>query len=81
MTKLKITTHSGNEYETVVEEYDPVKINTDLNASELNTIVLGEVIISRIDVKSVVPVEEPIPVDVPVEETGATEEDISEEPT
>lgn len=60
MMKLKITTHSRNEYEATVEEYDPVKINTDLNAAELNTVVLGDVIVSRIDVKSVVPVEEDI---------------------
>ncbi|MEM5012057.1 hypothetical protein WKH57_15155 [Niallia taxi] len=58
MVKLKITTHSGNEYEATVEEYDPIKINTDLNAAELNTVVLGNVIVSRIDVKSVTPIEE-----------------------
>lgn len=58
MVKLKITTHSGNEYEAEVESYDPVKVNTDLNAAELNTVVLGNVILSRIDVKSVTPIEE-----------------------
>jgi hypothetical protein len=50
---LHIITHSGKEYETEVETYDPVKINADTNNLELNTVLIGDVILSRIDVKGV----------------------------
>jgi hypothetical protein len=50
---LNIITHSGKEYETEVETYDPVKINEDTNNLELNTVLIGDVILSRIDVKGV----------------------------
>lgn len=53
MTTLIIITHSGNEYETDVENYDPVKLNEDMNSMELNTVLIGDVILSRIDVKGV----------------------------
>lgn len=52
---LKILTHSGNEYTAEVEVYDPSQINSDLNDNSLNTVVFGEIILSRIDVKSIVP--------------------------
>jgi hypothetical protein len=41
------------EYEVEVEEYDPIKINSELNNNEINTVVIGDVILSRIDVKNV----------------------------
>jgi hypothetical protein len=50
---LNIITHSGKEYETEVDNYDPVKINEDTNNLELNTVLIGDVILSRIDVKGV----------------------------
>jgi hypothetical protein len=50
---LRIITHSGMEYEVEVEEYDPIKINGELNNNEINTVVIGDVILSRIDVKNV----------------------------
>lgn len=53
MIRLTIITHSGPEYETEVESYDPVKINEDTNNLELNTVLIGDVILSRIDVKGV----------------------------
>ena len=53
MIILKIITHSGMDYEVEVEDYDPVKINEELNNNEINTVVIGDVILSRIDVKNV----------------------------
>ncbi|MED4052930.1 hypothetical protein P4654_01990 [Niallia taxi] len=53
---LKIQTHSGSEYEATVQEYNASEINEKLNSNEVNTVAFGEIILSRIDVKSVVPV-------------------------
>jgi hypothetical protein len=50
---ILVSTHTGKEYEINVETYDPIKINEDLNNPEVNTIVIGDVIIARIDVKSI----------------------------
>ena len=58
MIKLTITTHSGSEFHAEVAEYNPVQINDDLNNNTINTVVFGDVIISRVDVKSVVKVTE-----------------------
>lgn len=52
---LTILTHSGNNYEVSVETYNAEEINEKLNNDTLNTIVLGDVILSRIDVKTIVP--------------------------
>lgn len=54
--KLKIVTHSGNEYAVEVAIYDPIQVNEDLNNREINTVAFGEIILSRIDVKAVVPI-------------------------
>lgn len=79
--KLKIKTHSGSEYEVEVQEYNAAEINEKLNRNDVNTVAFGDIIISRIDVKSVVPVEEPIVEEnPPTEETPPTEEDAPEEP-
>jgi hypothetical protein len=58
LTRLKITTHSGSEYLVTVENYDAAQVNDDLNNIEINTVVFGDVILSRIDVKAVVPIPE-----------------------
>lgn len=58
LIKLKITTHSGNEYEAIVDDYNAEQLNENLNNNEINTVVIGDIIISRIDVKAVVPTEE-----------------------
>lgn len=57
MTNLKIITHSGGEYSVQVDSYDPVQINSDLNNNEINTVAFADVILSRIDVKAVIPQE------------------------
>ncbi|PAD86663.1 hypothetical protein CHH55_16975 [Niallia circulans] len=56
--KLKIKTHSGGEFETEVEEYNPVEINDQINNSDILTILIGDKIFSRIDVKNVIPINQ-----------------------
>lgn len=80
MFKLKINTHSGEEYVANVEEYDPSTINEQLNKNEINTVAFGDIIVSRIDVRSVVPVEVPPNVEEPVVEEPPSEEPTVEEP-
>jgi len=56
--KLKILTHNSGEYETTVDEFDPLVLNEQLNDLNVNTVAIGNVILSRIDVKNVSVVEE-----------------------
>jgi hypothetical protein len=51
MIKLKILTHNSGEYQTEVETYDPVALNEQLNNMEVNTVVIGDLVLSKIDVK------------------------------
>lgn len=74
--KLKIKTHSGDEYITEVEKFNPVEINEQINRSGVITVLIGDKILAPIDIKSVVPVEVP-----PTEEEPVVEEPPSEEPT
>lgn len=60
MIPLKILTHSGGEYEAAVELFDPVLLNDQLNNNEINTVVIGDLIFSRIDVKTVAPIKEEV---------------------
>jgi hypothetical protein len=56
---LTILTHDGLTYENVqVESYDSVTLNEQLNNTEINTVVIGDLIFSRINVKSVVPADQ-----------------------
>jgi hypothetical protein len=55
---LTILTHDGLTYETTFENYNAVELNDQLNNGEVNTVVIGNLIFSRINVKSVVPTEE-----------------------
>ncbi|MBX9160052.1 hypothetical protein [Bacillus cereus] len=80
-TKLKVHTNAGKEIEIVTNDYDPIYLNEQLNNSNTITVVIGDYIFSRIDVKQVVPVkEEPKepeqpPVTEPPTEGGTTEPD------
>jgi len=56
LIRLKIITHSGAEYEASVEEYDAAQVNADLNDNQINTVAFGDIILSRIDVKAVIPI-------------------------
>lgn len=65
MIKLIVETHDGGKYEAEVESYDAAALNADLNDSSLNTVVLGDLVVSRINVKSVRPVEGTEEVSIP----------------
>lgn len=56
MQKVKIITQSGQEFEVEVESYDPVKTNEDINNNELITVLIGNLIFARIDIKNVFPI-------------------------
>ena len=58
MTKLKINTHSGSQYKAEVTNYNAAEVNEKLNRNDVNTVAFGDIIVSRIDVKSVAPIEE-----------------------
>ncbi|UQZ76858.1 hypothetical protein C2I17_21205 [Niallia circulans] len=75
MTLLKIKTHSGSEFEAEVQNYNAAEVNEKLNRNDVNTVAFGDIIVSRIDVKSVVPVEVP-----PIEEPPTEEDPIVDEP-
>ena len=70
MIKLKVLTHNSGEYETAVEEFDAASVNAQLNSNEVNTIVIGDLILSRIDVKVIhrLPEEGGLAEEVPAEE-------------
>lgn len=53
--KVKILTHNSGEYETEVEVFDAVEFDKKLNDINLNTILIGNINISRIDVKLIMP--------------------------
>jgi hypothetical protein len=58
LPKLRIVTHNSGEYETEVESFDPVEMNEQLNNIEVNTVVIGDLILSKIDVKVISPIKE-----------------------
>ncbi|OJD90335.1 hypothetical protein A9485_08875 [Bacillus cereus] len=84
--KLKVHTNGGKEIEIVTNDYDPIYLNEQLNNSNTITVVIGDYIFSRIDVKQVVPVkEEPKepeqpPVTEPEKPTNPVQPPITEEP-
>jgi hypothetical protein len=87
LSRVKVTTHSGESYETIIESYDPIKLNSDLNDIQLNTVLIGDVILAKIDVKGVFKlVDTPLPEepeevtdeDIPVEEAPPEEDQVDE---
>lgn len=58
MITLEISTHDGEVYKTTVEDYDAVALNEEMNDNTINTVVISDIIVSRINVKSVVPINE-----------------------
>lgn len=58
MIKLRIATHSLGELEEVVESFDAVEINRQCNDSTINTLLIGNTVVSRIDVKLVAKINE-----------------------
>lgn len=58
MIKLRIQTHSGEDKIVEVEEYNAIELNEKLNDIEINTVAIGDIIFSRIDIKLVLPLKE-----------------------
>lgn len=58
MTKLKITTHSGEIF-TTVDTYDTALIEGNLNNRDIQVTTIGDVIVNKNAVIMVSPVEEP----------------------
>ncbi|WP_336992927.1 hypothetical protein [Bacillus toyonensis] len=86
-TKLKVHTNAGKEIEIITNDYDPIYLNEQLNNNNTITVVIGDYIFSRIDVKQVVPVkEEPKepeqpPVTEPEQQTDPVTSPTIEEPS
>ena len=58
MIKLEISTHSGDIDIVEVDEYSAVEVAEQLNNSEVQAVVFGDNVYSRIDVKNVKPISE-----------------------
>ena len=58
MIKLEISTHSGDIDIVEVDEYSADSVAEQLNSSELQAVVFGDNVYSRIDVKNVKPISE-----------------------
>jgi hypothetical protein len=56
--KLRIVTHNSGEFETEVESFNPIEMNEQLNSMDVNTVVIGDLILSKIDVKVISPIKE-----------------------
>ncbi len=57
MRKLKVETHDRQSFMVEVEEYEPNKLAEEIDNTDKLTIVIGELIISRINIKTVFPVD------------------------
>lgn len=55
--ELEILTHSGKHLIVSVSSYDAKEVNEKLNNLEINSIELGGVNFSRIDIKLIIPHE------------------------
>ena len=58
MIKLEISTHSGDIDIVEVDEYSADSVVEQLNNSEVQAVVFGDNVYSRIDVKNVKPISE-----------------------
>ena len=66
--KLKVYTHTGEEYLIEVTEYNPKELNDQRNDETINSILLGNYSLSRINIRDVIPSEEEVDTEQPVEE-------------
>lgn len=55
MIQIEIICHDGTTYHTEMENYDPITVNEQINNNEELTVVIGDIVVSRIDVKRIVP--------------------------
>jgi hypothetical protein len=53
---LNVVTHSRQDLMIEVETFDPITLNEQLNSNEVHTVLIGNIIFSRIDIKLVIPV-------------------------
>lgn len=58
MIELEISTHSGDIDVIKVDEYEPQEMATKLNDNDVHSILIGDNIYSRIDIKNIKPVHE-----------------------
>ncbi|PGZ44819.1 hypothetical protein COE56_28780 [Bacillus anthracis] len=56
--RVEVHTNAGKVIEITTNDYDPIYLNEQLNNNNTITVVIGDYIFSRIDVKQVVPVKE-----------------------
>ena len=81
--KVKVTMHTGEEYEIPVESIDMFQVNEQRNQNELSAILIGNYSLSRINIRDVIPMEEEEPPQEQPEEDAPEElpEEPIEEPT
>lgn len=53
MIKLEVKTHDDEIYTKEVEDYDAQKLNDEINNNEVLTVVIGDLIISRISIAKI----------------------------
>lgn len=56
--KIRILTHDGLDLVADVDSFDAIDVNDKLNNNEVHTIVLGNNIFSRINIKAIIPENE-----------------------
>lgn len=54
MIDVEITTNDGESFIEKVSEFDAETMNEKLNNSEINTVAIGNIILSRFDVKRII---------------------------
>jgi hypothetical protein len=52
---LRILTHDGLDLISTVDTFNAVEVNEKLNNNDVHTIVLGNMIFSRINIKAIFP--------------------------
>lgn len=75
--KLKVYMHSGEEYEIEVENYNAAELNEERNDETINSILLGDYSLSRINIRDVIPITK---LDEPIEEPEEEEPSTKDEP-
>lgn len=56
--EIRVTTHSGEDRTIEVENYNPVELNNKINDKNIHSILIGDSIFSRIDLKNIEPVKD-----------------------
>ncbi|MDM5155838.1 hypothetical protein QUF88_19195 [Bacillus sp. DX1.1] len=60
MQTVEIHTHGGVKHTVQVEKYgieEAQKLNEQLNSNDVMTVLIGQLIFSKIDIKQVIPIE------------------------